>query len=63
MEVDRNASGGGGGAGRSGHNTPSLDTSDLMNMEVSGAAYDAIQAGILQHQVRGWKRANTSEGW
>jgi len=64
MEVDPNsgaASGsgggnaggsGGGGVHNSGHNTPApLDASDLMNMEVSGAAYDAIQAGILQHQV------------
>lgn len=46
MEVDHNAVQG------SGRNTPAVEGHDLMNMEVSGAAYDAIQAGILQHQVK-----------
>jgi hypothetical protein len=59
MDFDHGAggsSGAGAGAGsghaaNSGNNTPAIDASDLLNMDVSGAAYDAIQAGILQHQV------------
>ncbi|BEJ16272.1 hypothetical protein CspHIS471_0508770 [Cutaneotrichosporon sp. HIS471] len=33
-----------------GHEAP-LDAHDFMNMDMSSAAYDAVQAGILQHQL------------
>lgn len=64
MDVDNSTtSNGGGGSGHasghlggvnSGHSTPGIEANDILNanpMEMSPAVYDAIQAGILQHQV------------
>ncbi|KAL1407434.1 hypothetical protein Q8F55_006867 [Vanrija albida] len=65
MDVDHSTqSNGGGGSGHassshlggigSGHSTPGIEANDLLNanpMEMSPAVYDAIQAGILQHQL------------